>query len=148
VPREPKSMEKIPSATSEILYFLSIFEVWKWFLTSSCYSSQMGSGYLQPCITYIDIGEVPGVAKATIHQEQGIGHANSLNSSTSKTVILVAPSVSCQMSDSFPCSLSILDGTEVWRYHQTNNSPRNGVSRCCFSVSLVDFVLWWQRVEQ
>jgi hypothetical protein len=27
VPREPKSMEKIPSAASEILYFLFIFEV-------------------------------------------------------------------------------------------------------------------------
>jgi hypothetical protein len=50
----------------------------------------MGTGYLQPCITYIDIGEVPGVAKATIHQEQGIGRANSVKSSTSKTVILVA----------------------------------------------------------
>jgi hypothetical protein len=61
---------------------------------------------------------------------------------------LQPPSVSCWTSDSFPCSLSILDGTEVWRYHQTNNSPRNGVSRCCFSVSLVDCVLWWQRVEQ
>jgi hypothetical protein len=30
-------------------------------------------------------------------------------------LILVVPSVSCQMSDSFPHSLSIWDGTEVWR---------------------------------
>jgi hypothetical protein len=35
----------------------------------------MGTGYLQPCITYIDIGWRSACLewlKATIHQEQGI----------------------------------------------------------------------------
>jgi hypothetical protein len=42
----------------------------------------------------MDTGEVHEVAKPTIHQEQGIGRANSLVPPTSNTVILVAPRVS------------------------------------------------------